>query len=565
MLLMLVGTFAEAVSIGAVLPFLLVLVDPARLHSLPVLGSWVQAISPGTDLAAVATALFFSLLLISAALRLWLAWVSQGFALNASLDLAQIAYHRLIRQPYPFYVREHSAEIIGRFDLIYQVTHTVLVNGVQALIATVLAIMLMIVLLLVDAVVATGAALTLIGIYLLTSLAVRRTLARNSGVLESRWGLRVRHVQEALGGIRDILLDRTQPVFERAYRDNAEALNHALRVNTFAANAPRIVVEVVGVVMIAGLALHLSGTPGGLVGAIPTLGAIALAGQRLIPLLQQAYGGWTNWRGNGAALNSVAAFISLPVEQLPEESAGTEQDARFAGLIRFEDVGFSYTDGAPVLHGLSFVVRRGERVGIVGPTGAGKSTLIDLLLGLLEPSSGEIRVDDVPLDWSRRGWWQRQIAHVPQAIYLSDDTIAANIAFGVPAAEIDESRVEQAARDARLHDFIATLPEGYATMCGERGARLSGGQRQRIGIARALYKRASVLLFDEATSALDDETERAVLAAVADLPPEITVITVAHRLSTLACCDRILCLESGRIQREVRSVADLELLPREER
>jgi ATP-binding cassette subfamily B protein len=200
-----------------------------------------------------------------------------------------------------------------------------------------------------------------------------------------------------------------------------------------------------------------------------------------------------------------------------------------------------------VLHDLCFRICKGERIGIAGPSGAGKSTLMDLLLGLLEPTAGEVRIDGRPLDRAAPEQWQRQIAHVPQTIFLTDDTLAANIAFGRPSEQVDPKLVREAAASAGLHGFVSSLPEGYATMCGERGIRLSGGQRQRIGIARALYKRASVLVLDEATSALDTATEREVIAAIAGLSSEITVVMVAHRMSTLADCNRILHLNHGRI------------------
>jgi len=204
-----------------------------------------------------------------------------------------------------------------------------------------------------------------------------------------------------------------------------------------------------------------------------------------------------------------------------------------------------------VLGGLSLTIAAGSRVGVVGGTGAGKTTMIDLLLGLLVPGSGTIEVDGVALEGARIRAWQQAIGYVPQAIFLTDDTVAANIAFGLPRAAVDRARVERAARIANLHDFVtADLPQGYDTMVGERGVRLSGGQRQRIGIARALYHDPAVLVLDEATSALDNLTERAVMEAVGNLGRDKTVVMIAHRLSTVRDCDRILLLERGRLAAE---------------
>jgi len=265
-------------------------------------------------------------------------------------------------------------------------------------------------------------------------------------------------------------------------------------------------------------------------------------------LLQQSYGGWSSFIGNRQNVLDVVDLLSLDTIIPPEPVAGA---AVFRRSLRFNAVGFTYPTGGPVLSDVDFTIAKGEQIGIAGTTGSGKSTLMDLLLGLLEPSAGAILIDDVPLDDRLRSAWQAEIAHVPQAIYLVDDSIAANIAFGVAASEIDFTRVEQAARSAGIADFIDRLPHRYETKTGERGVRLSGGQRQRIGIARALYKRASVLVFDEATSALDTRTEENVMASVAALAGNITIVMIAHRLTTLKDCDRVIHLEAGRINKVV--------------
>jgi ABC-type multidrug transport system fused ATPase/permease subunit len=220
-------------------------------------------------------------------------------------------------------------------------------------------------------------------------------------------------------------------------------------------------------------------------------------------------------------------------------------------------VSFGYDPRRLILHQIDLEIGKGERLGIVGKTGSGKSTLIDLLLGLLEPDHGQILIDGIPLSGGLRRGWQMQVAHVPQAIYLADDTVAANIAFGQQHNAIDMDRVREAARSAGIASFIESLPEGYLARCGERGVRFSGGQRQRIGIARALYKKARVLVMDEATSALDSKTERAVMEAISQLASDITVILIAHRLSTLVGCDRIIQLEGGAVQSIVNSIAEL--------
>jgi len=298
-----------------------------------------------------------------------------------------------------------------------------------------------------------------------------------------------------------------------------------------------VVIAIIAVTMIA------SQQSGGLLAAIPSLGALALGGQRLLPLLQQIYNSWSQATGNMQMLRDVLVLAGAP--RLPPAPVPAQMIA--GGDIRFESVAFAYRNGAAVLHDVNLTIRRGERIGLVGLSGSGKSTLLDLIMGLLEPSQGSILIDGVLLVDANRTVWQAQLAHVPQTIYLVDDSIAANIAFAVEAEEIDSARLARAAAAAHLGPLLDSLPQGLGTIVAERGVRLSGGQRQRIGIARALYHATSLLVLDEATSALDEESEAATLASIAAGYPGMTVVIVAHRPSSLLICDRILHLADGRV------------------
>ena len=261
--------------------------------------------------------------------------------------------------------------------------------------------------------------------------------------------------------------------------------------------------------------------------------------------MQQIYNAWAGVVGNQASLAEIVELLDQP---LPAEILQSPASPlAFSEAIRFKNLRFRYTDDAPwVLDGLTLTIPKGARVGIVGRTGCGKSTALDLLMGLLTPTEGEILVDGLPLSGSRVRAWQRIITHVPQSIYLADTTIAENIAFGVPRSEIDLDRVRQAAHQAQIAEFIESRPEAYSALIGERGIRLSGGQRQRVGIARALYKQASVLVFDEATSSLDNATEQSVMDAIEGLHRDLTIVIIAHRLNTVGRCDTIIELEQGK-------------------
>jgi len=546
--LMLIGALAEVVSVGSVFPFLAVLTNPTRLDTIPVLGELIMMLPPGTNLVAVTATAFIGLVIVSGLLRLALAWASQALTFSVAYDLSVSAFAKLIHQPYSYYVTRHSGESLSQFEKLQYITFSILLTGIQALISTVVASLLIALLIVVNPKVALISAGLLIGTYLLLSICVQAVLSRNSEAGSLHSMLRIKRVQEALGGIRDILLDRSQPAFEREFERSANVYRRVSALNAFISLSPRIVIEMAGMVLIGAYAWSLAGSPGGLTAAIPMLGAFALGAQRLLPLLQQSYNGWSSFTSNRRQVIDVVELLKLNVRRLPEAAPGA---MTFRQSIVFEHVGFSYPTGGKVLQDISLSIAKGERIGIAGTTGSGKSTFMDLLLGLLEPSKGDILIDGRRLDDSSRAGWQAEIAHVPQAIYLSDDTLAGNIAFGVPAAEIDMERIEEAAESAGISDFIAGLAGGYSTMTGERGVRLSGGQRQRIGIARALYKRASVLVFDEATSALDTRTEEGIMASVAALGKDITIVMIAHRLTTLKDCDRIIHLEKGRIDRVV--------------
>jgi ATP-binding cassette subfamily B protein len=374
----------------------------------------------------------------------------------------------------------------------------------------------------------------------------RRQVARNSVHIAREDTQVIKALQEGLGGIRDVLLDGTQDVYCDIYRRADNVLRQAHGNNMFIASSPRYVMEAVGMVVIAALAYGLSRQPGGVAGALPVLATLALGAQRLLPTLQQGYAAVTLISGARGSLAQTLELLDQP--EPPEALTPAPAPLRFQDSVRFDAVKFRYFDDGPwVLDGLDLVIRKGARVGLVGSTGSGKSTTLDLLMGLLLPTAGQLLVDGVPVGGNRIRAWQRAIAHVPQSIYLADTTLRANIAFGVPPEAIDFDRVRHAARQAQIADFIESRPESYDALVGERGVRLSGGQRQRIGIARALYKQASVLVFDEATSSLDNATEQSVMDAIDGLNRDLTIVLIAHRLTTVRGCDTIIELQRGRV------------------
>ena len=547
--LMLANALAEVVSLGLLLPFLGILTAPDRVMAHPLVHGHLQAwgIQSARELVLPLTLAFIAAVLVSAAIRMLLLWATTRFSLTAGVALSGETYRKTLYQPYLVHVARNSSGVIsGLTTKINTVVFGVLTPVLVLLSSAVLLVAIIATLLSIDPLVALAAAITLAGSYALITWTTRKRLARNGQRITEGQTQLLRTLQDGLGGIRDILLDGTQRVYRDIYAQVDRPLRQAQCDNTFIAQSPRLLMEAVGMVMIAALAYALSLRPGGIAAAVPVLGALALGAQRLLPALQQAYSAWQSIVGN---LASLADVVELLDQDVPGQLLGpAPPPLQFQREIHFEDVCFRYGPEGPwVLDGLSLRIAKGARIGFVGSTGSGKSTTLDLLMGLLWPTRGSISVDGARLDEGTLRAWQQSIAHVPQSIYLADASLAENIAFGVPSAGIDMERVRRAARQAQILDFIESAPAGFDAEVGERGVRLSGGQRQRIGIARALYKDASVLVFDEATSALDNATEQSVMRTIGDLDRKLTVLMIAHRLTTVRDCDQIVLLEHGRV------------------
>lgn len=554
--LMLAGAAAEIATLGAVVPFLGLLANPSLANQYPLLGQMAAAVGiDGANLLVAAGLLFSLIAVVAAGVRMLLMWATYRLSYGLGADLGGEVYRRTLYQPYAWHVSHNTSEILSGVQKVNAVTNMIVqfLQGGVALVMT-LAILGMLLSIDFDTAMLAGTGFALM--YGLTTWITRRRVRQNSRLIAQNETNRMQAVQEGLGGIRDVLLDGAQPLYHRRFARLDYAMRRAQANNSFIAAAPRFVIESAGMVMIVALAFWLSGKEGGLAGALPVLGALAIGAQKLLPQMQQVYSAWSMINGTRHQLHDVLALLQRPGPNsgaLDTLQVKSESELRNSALgestplVAFSEVSFRYhPEGTAVLDQISFEIPRGARIGIVGQTGSGKSTLVDLLMGLLEPSDGQLLIDGEPLTIASRRAWQERIAHVPQAIFLSDASIAENIAFGIPKENIDLARVYEAARKAQLTPFIEALPEQFQTAVGERGVRLSGGQRQRIGLARALYKQADVLVLDEATSALDDATEREVMRELDALGNEITVFMIAHRLSTLARCDAILVLEARR-------------------
>lgn len=544
-LLIPVAAVAETVMVAAVVPVLSILTGTGKdVALLPNLLGWLERIAPASPLFAAAI-LFLAASLAAAALRLLLSWKTLRFSARLGHDLNLAVQHRLLHQPYLFHVATNSSKPIATLDKVDQLAFDLAQRGLQGISAAIISVAVFVVMLKIDTLTAAAASLLVVMLYGFVSILFRQRLKASTDTLEHAYELRIQMVQESVGGIRDVILDQSQRSHLSAFASIDRPFQLARAETMFLSGAPRYLAEGIGLCLIALCGLYLATRPGGLTAALPVLGALTLGAQRLLPLSSQIYSSWIGLSHSAPLLREIASFLSLPVDLKGSHLA----PLTFHKAIRFQDVEFRYADRmSAAVSGLSFTIPRGARIALVGKTGAGKSTLADLLMGLVEPTHGRILVDDNPLTGDNLAAWRQSVAHVPQAIFLADATVAKNIALVDPGEEPDMARVTAAARAAQLDSFVTSLPHGYDTNIGERGAKLSGGQRQRLALARAIYRQAPLLVLDEATSALDADTEAAVISSLDRLSDNgCTIVIIAHRPSTVEHCDHVLMLEEGRL------------------
>lgn len=550
LILMILTSIAEIFSIGAVLPFLGVLTAPARVFEHPLAQPFIQTLGLATpeQLLLPLTVIFGLAALITGAMRLLLLWASTRLSFATGADLSINIYRRTLYQPYAVHVARNSSEIINGISSKTTGAIYIVMMFLNLLSSAIMLSAILIALLSVDPLIALAAFVGFGAIYSFIIWLTRKRLQINSQRMARESSRVIKSLQEGLGGIRDVLIDGSQAAYCRIYRDADLPMRRAQGTNSFISASPRYAMEALGMMLIAILAYGLAKQSDGIAKAIPVLGALALGAQRLLPVLQQAYAAWTTIQGGQASLQDTLDLLDQPLPDYADQPVA--EPFPFKSVIALQHLSFRYSDHTPwVLRNLDFSIAKGSRVGFIGTTGSGKSTLLDVIMGLLQPTEGTLTIDGVPVVTANHRGWQAHIAHVPQAIFLADTTIEENIAFGVPREQIDHERVRVAARNAQIAEVIESWPQQYKTIVGERGIRLSGGQRQRIGIARALYKRADVIIFDEATSSLDNETEQAVMQAIENLSADLTILIIAHRLTTLRNCTQVIELGDGGIRR----------------
>lgn len=551
LLLILLTSFAEILSISSVFPFLAVITAPELIFKSPVAQPIIEFMGLATtsQLLLFITIIFAIMTVFAGSVRLILLWAITRLSFAIGGDFSINIYRRTLYQSYAVHCARNSSEIIsGITNKANGVIYGIIIPTLTLINSFVILLVILIGLLFLEPVIT----LLVFGgfslIYTLIIFLTKKQLLTDSKLIAIESNRVIKSLQEGLGGIRDVLIDGNQDAYCKIYQESDLLLRRAQGNNLFVSSSPRYGMEALGTLFIILLAYLFVQQTSGFVKVIPILGALALSIQRLLPILQQAYGAWSNIQGNQVSLQDTLLLLDQPLPSYAGKPTG--QRLLFKKNINLRQISFRYSPQTPyVLKDLNLKIKRGARIGFIGTTGSGKSTLLDIIMGLLQPTNGLLEIDGQPVSSNNSRSWQAHIAHVPQTIFLADSTVEENIAFGIPKNQIDNQRVRQAAQFARIADNIESWTDKYQTFVGERGIRLSGGQRQRIGIARALYKKADVIIFDEATSALDNKTEKEVMQAISNLSKDLTILIIAHRLSTLKNCSHIVELDKGIVKR----------------
>jgi ATP-binding cassette subfamily B protein len=549
--LSLVSSFAEIISIGSIAPFITGLTYPDKILIFFPWLSNIQLLVGTKTLEQTAILLFMTAIVIAMLFRIFLMIFNAKLAYKLGIFISKTVLENILYKPYSYHVNQNSSQIL---TLVSQKINAVVGNIFYPLLTFCNSIIMLCVVMIslgtlypIPTII-VGASVILI--YATTAFLSRKALLINSKLIaEHSTGL-LKAVNESLGGIRDVIIDGTQKMFLNIFYHANSQLKNAEARNIYFSQGPKFLIEMIGMLAISLIAYKFTSSGNNFSLIIPALGVVALGAQRMLPILQQAYASWVSIQGSVIQLHEVLE-VAYPVSTYVSSSKNFALKAiEFSHKIQLENVSFRFQKTDPwILNEVNLEIQKGERIGLIGTTGSGKSTLADVLMGLLPVNQGNLFIDNQLITITESASWRLNVAHVPQSIFLADSTIIENIAFGIEPSTINMSRAIEAARQAQLLEFINSLPNGFHTYIGERGIRLSGGQRQRIGIARALYKQAQLIIFDEATSALDDKTEYLIMDTIYQLNDQLTIILIAHRLTTLKGCNKIVEIEHGKVAR----------------
>ena len=543
--LILLGSLTEILTLTLVLPFINLITDNgSAINSASVNNLMLFFDADKTvDILEILTIFLIILIVGSGILRTIMTWFLYRFSFGLGYDFTAEIYKRTLFQEYNVHLLRNSSEVLGGINKSQIMVGNVILPMLKGVAALIMSMSIVLLLFFINSSVTLGLIGFFVIVYVLLSKLVKGRLRKNSTIIANGQSSRIKSVQEGLGGIRDIILDSSQSIFISRFKFIEWALRRAQGQNALMADIPRYLVEALVITAMCIIAYGLSTSGEGVITSLPLFGVFALASQKLIPLMQMVYVNWTQVSGNYAVIADVIELLEQP---MPLKKS--LEKVKFNQEISLKVIDFKFpSSNNNVLRNISFTIPKGARLGFIGTTGSGKSTLLDIVMGLLQPTEGKVEIDGLLLNVDNITSWQQQVAHVPQAVYISDLSIAENIAFGAHVSDIDFNKMAEVIEKAQLGVFVAKQEKGLNTLLGEQGVLISGGERQRIGIARALYKDVDVLILDEATSALDDKTERDIMLSIDKLGNDITVLIIAHRLSTLSKCDAVIRLNDGEL------------------
>ena len=553
-IIMLICGLAELVSLSSVIPFLVVLTDPDKLNDIEFIGPLVDSIGiENKSILILAITLFFIVATIfTMVVRLLNIRLTGNTSASIGSDLSNKVYTNILYKPYTWHVNINSSNFLSDLTNNLTATVTFITSALRIISSLIIIFFIIFGLVVINPKVAYIAFSFFSFAYILLAFIIRKKVSVNGIFLESSYKKQFKLLQESLGAIREVILSNNQKYFAESYTKIDKPIRFKEAQNAFYGQSPRFILESVSLILIAIVAYLLTTTEIQNSQVIAILGTFAVGSQRLLPSMQQVFSEWANMKVWAPMVKAVFPLIKKSGSQNNQSSYKNKEKYVLKKEIEFKNLSFSYNKYNFVLKNINLSIRKGDKVGIIGETGGGKSTIINLLMGLLEPTSGDIFVDGMKLNFFEDGFlnsWRSSISHVPQNIFLADSSIMENIAFGVDKKDIDFKKVKLAAKNAKIDVFINSLREGYRSLIGERGVRLSGGQRQRLGIARALYEDSKIIIFDEATSALDNTTENNVIKTINDLSKDVTLIMIAHRLTTLQECNVIYKVENSTIKK----------------
>ena len=550
--LVVIMAFTELIGIVSIAPFMALIGDISILEG----DNWLATLYTKSNINNQYEFIFYLglivlvILTVATIVTIYISWLLAMFATKVGAEIADRLYSHYLKQNWIFHSMGSSSELTKKIaNESTRVTGQILLPLMLMNSRIVLTFSIAVTLFFYNPIVAIAGLVIFSAAYVVLFKLVRTRLQRNGENISNMYAERFKLMNEGFGGIKDVLLLGRSDGFIKRFLKTGSQLAYSQGTNTAMAQVPRYFMELLAFGSMIGLVLYLVANYEGDLGLIlPILSVYALAGMKLLPALQQIYASMATLKGNLSAYQSIREDLIATNSYASETREPSRQRVATSTDIELENVTFSYPNkAAPALDNVSLKIKGNSVVGIVGTSGSGKSTLIDIIVGLINPQQGEVLIDGVALTNDNKRAWQNKIGFVPQAIFLTEGSVAENIAFGIEEHLIDYVKVINALKLAHLDDLVESLKDGVDTKVGERGVQLSGGQRQRLGIARALYDDAEVLVFDEATSALDGITEKIIMEAIRDFSGKKTLIMIAHRLNTVQNCDQIFMLEKGKI------------------